>query len=83
MSLRTAVRHLEERQWELAHTIAQADESALGCWAHGIVHLLEGDIDNARYWYGRSRRAFPKGAENDIDSELRALSEAVARVEPG
>ena len=37
--------------WEKAHAIVQNDDSELGCWAHGIVHLLEGDLGNARYWY--------------------------------
>ena len=73
MSLHTAVRHLEQGQWEQAHAIAQADESALGCWVHGIVHVQEGDFDNARYWYGRARRPFSK----DVKAELVALAQAV------
>lgn len=27
---------------------------ALAAWLHGIVHTLEGDLDNARYWYHRA-----------------------------
>ena len=77
MSLRTAARHLAQGQWEKAHVIAQADESALGCWLHGIVHLQEGDVGNARYWYGRSGRTFPLGAERDITTEVAALTFAV------
>jgi hypothetical protein len=71
------VRHLQSGDWEKAHTIAQDDETALGCWAHGIVHVLEGDTDNARYWYTRARRAFPRNY--DADAELAALAEAVAQ----
>jgi hypothetical protein len=26
---------------------------------HGIVHTIEGDLDNAQYWYRRAERAFP------------------------
>jgi hypothetical protein len=54
-----AVRHLEAGDWKAAHVIVQKDSSALGCWAHGIVHLIEGDLDNARYWYRRAHRALP------------------------
>jgi hypothetical protein len=36
-----AVRHLEHGEWEAAHAIVQKDASAVGCWAHGIVHMLE------------------------------------------
>ena len=43
--------------WQKAHAIVQNDESELGCWAHGIVHMLEGDVANARYWYRRAHRA--------------------------
>jgi hypothetical protein len=54
-----AVAHLEARNWQAAHEIVQHDESDLAAWLHGIVHTLEGDLDNARYWYRRVRRAFP------------------------
>jgi hypothetical protein len=58
MSLKVAVGHLARWDWENAHAIVQDDESALECWAHGIVHLLEGDMDNAAYWYRRAGRPF-------------------------
>lgn len=77
MSLRTAAEHLARGEWEQAHTIAQADETALGAWAHGIVHLQEGDLENARYWYGRARRKFPDPV--DISTEVRALTAALGR----
>ena len=48
MALGTAIRHLRKGDWSKAHTLVQNDESALGCWAHGIVHLMEGDLGNAR-----------------------------------
>lgn len=51
-----AVRLLERGQWQAAHELVQDDDSPLGCWAHGIVHLMEGDLANARYWYGRAGR---------------------------
>jgi hypothetical protein len=80
MSLRTAVRYLEQGQWERAHAIAQDDESALGCWAHGIVHLQEGDLSNARYWYERAQRNLP--ANVDVKAEVAALALAVDSAEP-
>ena len=59
--LRSAVAHLEKGDWQAAHEIVQKDEeSALWCWAHGIVHVLEGDLPNARYWYGQAKRAYPE-----------------------
>ena len=60
--LARAVAHLLSRDWQAAHEIVQNDKSELAAWLHGIVHTLEGDLDNARYWYRRVGRDFP-GAE--------------------
>jgi hypothetical protein len=58
--LKKALTHLNAGDWQAAHEIVQRDEeSALACWAHGIVHIMEGDLPNARYWYGQAGRRFP------------------------
>ena len=71
-----AVRHLEAGDWQAAHAIVQKDASATACWAHGIVHLLEGDLDNARYWYRRAHRTLPQ--LDTVAAEIAALKTAVA-----
>ena len=71
-----AVAHLEAGDWQAAHEIVQPDESDLAGWLHGIVHTLEGDLDNARYWYRRVRRAFP-GSEA-VAAEIARARQAVA-----
>jgi hypothetical protein len=74
--LRSAVEHLERGDWQAAHEIVQKDEeSPLYCWAHGIVHAMEGDIPNARYWYGEAKRPFP--AEYSAALEIAALKRAL------
>jgi hypothetical protein len=50
---------LEAGDWSAAHEIVQGDRSTLAAWLHGIVHTIEGDLENARYWYRRARRSFP------------------------
>ena len=50
MALGTAIRHLTKGEWEKAHSIVQQNDSRFGCCAHGIVHIVEGDFCNARYW---------------------------------
>ena len=75
--LARAVRYLQQGDWEKAHELAQDDESPLGCWAHGIVHVLEGDTPNARYWYGRAKRRFPP--KFDAKAEIAELAAAVER----
>ena len=55
-----AVALLESGNWQAAHLIVQQDEdSPLPCWAHGIVHIMEDDLPNARYWYRQAQRTFP------------------------
>jgi hypothetical protein len=73
--LARAVEHLAKREWQAAHEIVQQDESALAAWLHGIVHTLEGDLDNARYWYRRAKRAFPgrEAVEHEIAEARRTL----------
>lgn len=71
-----AISYLESGDWQAAHEIVQQDEeSPFACWAHGIVHLMEGDVPNARYWYGLAKRKFP--AEPLPAGEIAALKKNV------
>jgi len=75
--LAKAVALLRRGDWEAAHRIVQQDEeSPLACWAHGIVHLMEGDTSNARYWYREAKREFPRhpSIADEIDSLDAALN---------
>ena len=70
-SLSDAIDLLEDGDWQAAHRIVQKDDSALASWAHGIVHLMEGDRRNAGYWYGRAGRQLP--SDEEIPAEVAAL----------
>jgi hypothetical protein len=59
MSLARAIELLADGAWQDAHEIVQKEHSTLAAWLHGIVHILEGDLDNARHWYRRAEREFP------------------------
>jgi hypothetical protein len=69
---------LRSGDWEAAHGIVQEDDSPLACWAHGIVHLMEGDEGNAGYWYRRAGRRLPAPADGRIDTEIDALGAALS-----
>jgi len=76
--LRRAVALLAQGDWRAAHLIVQDDEeSPLSCWAHGIVHLMEGDIPNARYWYRQAKRPFPR--QPAVENEIRVLKDEIRR----
>jgi hypothetical protein len=63
--------------WHGAHEIVQDESSSVACWAHGIVHIMEGDISNARYWYRQAKRPFP--SEPSVENEIQALKLEIGR----
>ncbi len=43
--------------WDAAHNLVQQHEDdATAAWVHAVLHKLEGDLGNARYWYRRADR---------------------------
>lgn len=77
-SLIEGVKALRAGDWDRAHQIAQDDASRRGSWLHGVVHIVEGDESNARYWYRQAGREFP--GRDAVESELDALLE---ELQPG
>ena len=73
-----AIDLLAAGDWQAAHAIVQDDGSQLAAWLHGIVHTLEGDLGNARYWYRQADRAFAGAAsvQDEIAAARRALDGA-------
>lgn len=50
-----AVEHALAGRWDAAHEIAQRHEGdAMSDWIHAVLHKIEGDASNARYWYRRA-----------------------------
>jgi len=43
--------------WDAAHQLVQHHEDdATAAWIHAVLHKIEGDLGNARYWYRRADR---------------------------
>ena len=43
--------------WDAVHQLVQQHESdATAAWIHAVLHKIEGDSGNARYWYRRAGR---------------------------
>jgi hypothetical protein len=58
--------------WDGAHRIVQEDEEdTTSCWIHAVLHKIEGDASNARYWYRRAGQAYE--AFPDPNAELAAI----------
>lgn len=60
--------------WEQAHSLAQQTPTADGAWVHAHIHRVEGDLDNAGYWYGRAGKPASSAAlETEWDQIASAL----------
>lgn len=72
----SAIAAAQSGDWTAAHNLAQQHEGARNAdWLHAILHKIEPDPANARYWYakcGRNYDAFP-----DATAELDALRQTV------
>lgn len=74
--LREAVALALAGDWQRAHEVAQRLEAdPRACWLHAVVHRIEGDVANARYWYRRCRRELR--ANVSTDDELREIAAAL------
>lgn len=41
-------------QWHESHDVVNDIHSKMGSWIHAHLHLIEGDLGNAAYWYRRA-----------------------------
>ncbi len=76
VKLLAAVDHALAGDWQAAHEVAQDhEEDDLANWIHAVVHRMEGDLGNARYWYGRCRRSYRESVSTE--DELREIQAAL------
>jgi hypothetical protein len=65
-------------KWDVAHeTVQQYEDDATAAWLHAVLHKMEGDLGNARYWYRRANRMEhvadePRAELAAIQAELQA-----------
>jgi len=73
IDLKKAVAAALQGDWTAAHEIAQESDQQIACWIHAVLHKIEGDEGNSRYWYSRARKRYEDFA--DSTSELKAIAE--------
>lgn len=56
--------------WDKAHKLVQDEDSREAAWVHAYLHRVEGDLSNARYWYGAARRLAATGTLEDEWAEI-------------
>jgi hypothetical protein len=60
--------------WNTAHKVVMSGDDPDCAWVHAYLHRIEGDLDNARYWYRQARRDPAKG---DFAAEWVAIAAAL------
>jgi hypothetical protein len=70
-------------EWDAAHQLVQQfEDDAIAAWIHAVLHKIEGELGNARYWYRRANRM--QRVEDEPRAELAAIqSELVSRRDDG
>jgi hypothetical protein len=64
--------------WDKAHKIVM-DEGGKDCaWVHAYLHRVEGDLENARYWY---RQASKPAASNALETEYESIATTLLSAE--
>jgi hypothetical protein len=64
-------------QWDAAHKLVQQYESdRTAAWIHAVLHKIEGDLDNSRYWYRRAGKL--EHASDEPGAELAQIRATLA-----
>lgn len=74
--LHHVLQDLHAGRWNAAHDLVQKDDSMLGAWLHGILHLQEGDLEDAENWYNRAARHFR--SRGSLQEEIVLFEQALA-----
>ncbi len=54
IALQAAVQAALAGDWEKSHHIAQDYSDYTANWLHAVLHKIEGDELNSRYWYAKT-----------------------------
>ena len=59
-------------KWDAAHELVQQyEDDATTAWIHAVLHKIEGDLGNSRYWYRHADRL--DHVEDEPRAELAAI----------
>ncbi len=77
--LHQVLAHMRAGRWREAHDLVQDDGSELAAWLHGILHIQEGDLEDAEYWYGKANQSFRN--RGSLAQELERFEEKLTQAE--
>lgn len=64
--------------WDGAHRIAQDYSDPIANWIHAVLHKIEGDAWNSRYWYARTNGKRYEDFD-DANAELLSIQNALEK----
>jgi hypothetical protein len=70
--LKSAITAALAGEWDKSHRIVQEFSDPVACLIHAVLHKIEGDAWNSRYWYARTRGAKYEDFA-DPNTELQAI----------
>lgn len=60
--------------WDASHKIAQDYSDSVANWIHAVLHKIEGDEWNSKYWYARTGGRHYEDFADTMD-ELRQIQQ--------
>jgi hypothetical protein len=73
---KVAVQAALDGEWDRSHKIVQEYGDPVACWIHAVLHKIEGDAWNSRYWYARTSHQYEEYA--NPQDELRAIAKQLS-----
>ena len=75
-ALKIAVQAALDGDWDKSHNIAQEYSENTANWIHAVLHKIEGDVWNSKYWYARTNgKKFEDFS--DVNEELIAIQNSL------
>ncbi len=75
--LAEAIERLLVNDWRAAHALVQDLDDPIAWRLHGLVHRVEGDLGNSRYWYEKAGVTLDQS--RSVEEEISELSSYLGR----
>ena len=76
LQLKLAVEAALAGDWDTSHNIAQDYSDPTANWIHAVLHKIEGDVWNSKYWYAKTQgKKYEDFA--DLNNELKVIQNSL------
>jgi len=72
---------LAMEDWPAAHRLVQELDSPLAYWVHALVHQIEGDAHNSRYWYQKAGATAMGSSARPIKAQIAEIRQLLCTAE--